>query len=85
MVYLQLWDVTDDQDAVDLIANEQDPQQAAAQLLQHALSNFSTDNTSVMVVRFACDPNSLQNAQAVVEGAGGGGATTSGSATPQDL
>jgi serine/threonine protein phosphatase PrpC len=48
----QLWDVTDDQDAVDLIATETDPQEAAAKLLQHALSNFSTDNTSVMVVRF---------------------------------
>lgn len=53
-----LWDVTDDQDAVDLVANEPDPQAAAACLLQHALSNFSTDNTSVMVVRFACEPNS---------------------------
>ena len=44
---------------MDLIVNEQDPQQAAAKLLQHALSNFSTDNTSVMVVRFACDAASL--------------------------
>lgn len=50
-----LWDVTDDQDAVDLVRDEKDPQAAAARLLQHALSNFSTDNTSVMVIRFACD------------------------------
>lgn len=50
-----LWDVTDDQDAVDLIANLEDPQEAAQTLLQHALSNFSTDNTSVMVVRFNAD------------------------------
>jgi serine/threonine protein phosphatase PrpC len=55
----QLWDVTDDQDAVNLIANELDPQAAAAKLLQHALSNFSTDNTSVMVVRFDCDAASI--------------------------
>lgn len=50
-----LWDVTEDQDAVDLIYDEQDPQAAASTLLQHALSNFSTDNTSVMVIRFACE------------------------------
>lgn len=49
-----LWDVTDDQDAVDLVADIEDPQEASEKLLQHALSNFSTDNTSVMVVRFAC-------------------------------
>lgn len=50
-----LWDVTDDQDAVDLVANVQNPQDAAQMLLQHALSNFSTDNTSIMVVRFNAD------------------------------
>jgi serine/threonine protein phosphatase PrpC len=38
-----------------LIANEDDPQEAAAKLLQHALSNFSTDNTSVLVVKFGLD------------------------------
>ncbi|MCO5589645.1 hypothetical protein L7F22_043613 [Adiantum nelumboides] len=58
-----LWDVADDQDAVDLIRDEKDPQVAAARLLQHALSNFSTDNTSVMVVRFACDAEASKNAQ----------------------
>lgn len=51
-----LWDVTSDQEAVDLISQVDDPQGAAKILLQHALSNFSTDNTSVMVVRFNAKP-----------------------------
>ncbi|CAG8651659.1 7529_t:CDS:2, partial [Ambispora leptoticha] len=46
-----LWDVCDDQDAVDLIKDYTDPQKASAKLLEHALQNFSTDNLSVMVVR----------------------------------
>lgn len=49
----QLWDVIEDQEAVDLIRDVQDAQAASEQLLKHALSEFSTDNTSVMVVRFA--------------------------------
>ncbi|UZJ51587.1 hypothetical protein CBS101457_000907 [Exobasidium rhododendri] len=57
-----LWDVADDQDAVDLIAREVDPQEAAAKLLQHALSNFSTDNTSVMVIRFGVDQSMIAGA-----------------------
>ncbi|KAL9935300.1 hypothetical protein V8E36_005648 [Tilletia maclaganii] len=48
-----LWDVAEDQDAVNLIADVEDPQKASEILLKHALDNFSTDNTSVMVVRFA--------------------------------
>ena len=49
---LQLWDVIEDQEAVDLIRDVEDPQVASQQLLKHALSEFSTDNTSVMVIRF---------------------------------
>ncbi|KAN0060885.1 mgpp2cl-1, protein phosphatase 2C-like protein 1 [Thecaphora frezii] len=48
-----LWDVTDDQEAVDLILDEPDAEKASKILLDHALNNFSTDNTSVMVIRFA--------------------------------
>lgn len=48
----QLWDVCDDQDAVDLVRNIQDPQEASKRLLEHALSNYSTDNLSIMVIRF---------------------------------
>lgn len=48
----QLWDVCEDQEAVDLIRNFQDPQEASKRLLDHALSNYSTDNLSIMVVRF---------------------------------
>lgn len=47
----QLWDVCSDQEAVDLIYNIQDPQEASKTLVDHALSRFSTDNLSVMVVR----------------------------------
>ncbi|WVF66559.1 hypothetical protein IAT40_001299 [Kwoniella sp. CBS 6097] len=47
-----LWDVCEDQEAVDLIRSIQDPQDASKFLLDHAMSNYSTDNLSVMVVRF---------------------------------
>ncbi|KAJ5050562.1 uncharacterized protein L3040_002439 [Drepanopeziza brunnea f. sp. 'multigermtubi'] len=46
-----LWDVCSDQEAVDLIRNQQDPVAAAKQLVDHALARFSTDNLSCMVVR----------------------------------
>ncbi|KAF1983234.1 serine/threonine protein phosphatase [Aulographum hederae CBS 113979] len=47
-----LWDVCGDQEAVDLIRQTADPQQASKQLVDHALARFSTDNLSCMVVRF---------------------------------
>lgn len=48
----QLWDVTDDQTAVDLIRKVEDAQEASRVLLDYAITNYSTDNLSVMVVRF---------------------------------
>jgi protein phosphatase PTC1 len=56
---MQLWDVCSDQEAVDLVRNVQDPQEASKILVDHALARFSTDNLSVMIVRF--DPKKLQN------------------------
>ncbi|KAF7729718.1 Protein phosphatase 2C 1 [Apophysomyces ossiformis] len=47
-----LWDVCEDQDAVDLIKDIEDAQAASQKLLDHALANFSTDNLSIMVIRF---------------------------------
>ncbi|OZJ05417.1 hypothetical protein BZG36_02020 [Bifiguratus adelaidae] len=47
-----LWDVCEDQEAVDLIADIEDPQVASQKLLDHAIANFSTDNLSVMVIKF---------------------------------
>ncbi|CAK7205744.1 mgpp2cl-1, protein phosphatase 2C-like protein 1 [Sporothrix eucalyptigena] len=47
-----LWDVCNDQDAVNLIRNVADPVTAAKMLVDHALAHFSTDNLSCMVVRF---------------------------------
>ncbi|KAJ9091217.1 hypothetical protein QFC19_009213 [Naganishia cerealis] len=47
-----LWDVTEDQEAVDLIRNKTDPQEASKVLLDHAIHSYSTDNLSVMVIRF---------------------------------
>ena len=47
-----LWDVTDDQTAVDLIRKVEDAQEASRVLLDYAITNYSTDNLSVMVVRF---------------------------------
>ncbi|BGP45663.1 hypothetical protein JCM10450v2_001493 [Rhodotorula kratochvilovae] len=46
-----LWDVCTDQEAVDLIKDIADPQEASQKLLDHALSSFSTDNLSILTVR----------------------------------
>ncbi|KAM7192831.1 phosphatase 2C-like domain containing protein [Rhypophila sp. PSN 637] len=54
-----LWDVCSDQDAVDLVRNIQDPVAAAKLLVDHALTHFSTDNLSCMIIRF--------NKQAILE------------------
>lgn len=48
----QLWDVCEDQDAVNLIRKTTNAQQASQVLLDHAIQNYSTDNLSVMVIRF---------------------------------
>ncbi|KAI2785251.1 PP2C-domain-containing protein [Daldinia loculata] len=47
-----LWDVCEDQDAVNLVRDERDPAAAAKKLVDHALARFSTDNLSCMIVRF---------------------------------
>ncbi|EGR33322.1 protein phosphatase, putative [Ichthyophthirius multifiliis] len=47
-----LWDVCDDQKAVDLCKNINDTAEMAKKLLKYALDNGSRDNTSVMVLRF---------------------------------
>ncbi|KAJ1304285.1 hypothetical protein OPQ81_005445 [Rhizoctonia solani] len=49
-----LWDVADDQAAVDIVRKSapNSAQDAAKALLDHALSSFSMDNVSVLVVRF---------------------------------
>ncbi|KAI1500415.1 phosphatase 2C-like domain-containing protein [Biscogniauxia marginata] len=47
-----LWDVCSDQEAVDLVRDMQDPTSASKLLVDHALSRFSTDNLSCMIVRF---------------------------------
>ncbi|KAI9758984.1 MAG: ESCRT-III subunit protein did4 [Chaenotheca gracillima] len=46
-----LWDVCSDQEAVDLVRNVHEPQAASKILVDHALSRFSTDNLSCMIVR----------------------------------
>lgn len=59
-----LWDVCSDQEAVNLVYDIQDPQKASEKLLAHALEKYSTDNLSVMVVRFHHDeqpPSSAAN------------------------
>jgi protein phosphatase PTC1 len=55
----QLWDVCSDQEAVDLIRQVNDPQEASKMLVDYALARFSTDNLSVMIVRF--DSQKLQS------------------------
>ena len=48
----QLWDVCEDQEAVDIIHSPsvKDPQAASQALLDFALGRFSSDNLSVLVV-----------------------------------
>jgi protein phosphatase PTC1 len=48
----QLWDVTNDQSAIDLVREISDAQQASAKLLKYALGHHTTDNVTVIVVRF---------------------------------
>jgi protein phosphatase PTC1 len=55
----QLWDVCSDQEAVDLVRTQLDPNTAAKQLVDYALARFSTDNLSCMIVRF--DKSALLN------------------------
>ena len=78
----QLWDVTEDQDAVDLVANIEDPQEASDALLKHALSNFSTDNTSVMVVRFS--PGSVSRPSETAAAVADDNAASATTSAPQD-
>jgi len=52
---LQLWDGCSDQEAVDLIRNVSDAQEASKILVDHALARFSTDNLSCMVIRLNAD------------------------------
>ncbi|KDR75906.1 hypothetical protein GALMADRAFT_248684 [Galerina marginata CBS 339.88] len=47
-----LWDVIGDQAAIELIHEIEDAQEASMTLLQHALSHHTTDNVTVIVVRF---------------------------------
>jgi hypothetical protein len=47
--------VCSDQEAVELIRNIGDPQEASKTLVDYALSRSSTDNLSCMVVRFDCN------------------------------
>lgn len=46
-----LWDVCSDQEAVDLVRDVDDPQEASKILVDHALQRFSSDNLSCMIVR----------------------------------
>jgi len=51
-----LWDVISDEEAIKLIANESNPEQAAIKLRDTALSKGSTDNISVIVIYFPFTP-----------------------------
>ncbi|KAJ7287528.1 phosphatase 2C-like domain-containing protein [Mycena rebaudengoi] len=47
-----LWDVASDQSAIDLIRDIADAQVASEKLLKHALNNHTSDNVTVLVIRF---------------------------------
>lgn len=48
-----LWDVIEDQAAVELVRNNPSAQDSADVLVRHALDNFSHDNVTVLVVKFS--------------------------------
>lgn len=48
----QLWDVIGDQAAIELIREVEDAQAASEKLLKHALAHHTSDNVTVVVVRF---------------------------------
>lgn len=50
--FSQLWDVISDQQSVELIREIQDAQEASTKLLKHALSHHTTDNVTIIVIRF---------------------------------
>ncbi|TCD64171.1 Protein phosphatase 2C 1 [Steccherinum ochraceum] len=52
-----LWDVVDDKAAVHLVRDIADPRKAAETLLDHAYKNWSSDNVTVLVVRFRNPPS----------------------------
>jgi len=54
--------VIEDQAAIDLIRPIQDPQTASKKLVEYALSHYSSDNISVIVVRFHNAANSIASA-----------------------
>ncbi|CCM05449.1 uncharacterized protein FIBRA_07668 [Fibroporia radiculosa] len=53
-----LWDVVDDQKAIELVRGIADTKKAAEELLDYAYKNYSTDNVTVLVVRFRNPPES---------------------------
>ncbi|KAL0218449.1 hypothetical protein P9112_004102 [Eukaryota sp. TZLM1-RC] len=48
-----LWDVCTDEEAIKLIANDYDPNQAALRLRDYAFANGSSDNISIIVAKFS--------------------------------
>ena len=59
LMLLQLWDVIEDQGAVDLVRGVADPAAAAKVLMQFAYDHYSTDNVTVIVVRFRNPPEGV--------------------------
>ncbi|OJT06950.1 Protein phosphatase 2C -like protein [Trametes pubescens] len=55
-----LWDVVSDQAAVELVRGIADPRKAAEELLEHAYRNYSSDNVTVLVVRFRDPPENVR-------------------------
>ncbi|KAF9012316.1 phosphatase 2C-domain-containing protein [Cyathus striatus] len=47
-----LWDIVSDQNAIELVRGIEDAQAASEALLKHALNQHTTDNVTVIVVRF---------------------------------
>ena len=59
-----LWDVVTDKECIDYIADQEDPAEAAHMLVDFALEQGSTDNISVIVIKFDWDNSDARGGSA---------------------
>ena len=69
----QVWDVIEDQEAVELVRPIDDPKEASNLLVRRSLEKGSTDNITAMVIRFrwvanAADPTATPEASRTQQG-----------------
>lgn len=56
LIRMQLWDIAEDNEAVDHVRYMKNPQEASEELVGYAKQRYSNDNVTVVVVRFRDPP-----------------------------